>query len=94
MNNLEFAKWMEPENTVIQQQLDRAIELTRANKLIVPGSLAMKKLINLFMRVGNKEIEPLLREKVKQFLPADEANSPALHAIREAKNAGIHQNKA
>lgn len=56
VNNLEFAATVEPKNKAIQTRLDWAIQTRNEDQPTVPGTLAMEKETNPFLRCEQESV--------------------------------------
>lgn len=83
LNNLLFAKTVEPENTFIQEKLEKIKSLREKNLPTLPSTLREEKLMNPFLRCREiSVIQAVETEYGKKF------NSPleVFTALREWKN--------
>jgi len=75
--NLQFAKYVEPNNQAVSNKLEWAIRTRNANQWTVPSTIGEEKTFNPFMRVR----ETPLQQFTKRTDPVD-----VLKVVREAKN--------
>jgi len=95
--NLEFAKWIEPDNAALAERLLWAQERRAGKWPTIPTTLAQEKSFNPFMRVN----EPAVVQRVHRVLglqaAAKDANEPegvrVMDALRKLKNDNAHQKK-
>lgn len=57
MKNLQFAKLVEPNNSVIEAKLNWAKEKRKSNEPTIPSTIGEEREINPFMRVEAKSVQ-------------------------------------
>lgn len=68
VNNLNFAKLVEPDNPHIQQHLDHAVSLREAGKVTLPSTLGDEKKFNPFLRTNTTDVVHTTAKECKQSL--------------------------
>lgn len=67
LSNLQFAKWVEPDNLDIQKRIDFVSELRRKNLPSLPSTLKDELAVNPFLRCGSIEKFAELRKKKDSY---------------------------
>jgi hydroxyacylglutathione hydrolase len=85
VSNLQYANFVEPENTQLQQKLEWAIEHTKQGGMTVPSTIEEELLLNPFMRAVTQE--PTVMAHCGTEDPV-----AAMKFVREEKSGGAWKN--
>ena len=90
LDNLAFARWVEPFNAELQARQADVIERRQRGECVVPSTIAMEQATNPFLRPGSPDLQQTL-VGFGALGDATVSHADVFAAARAAKNKGPHK---